>query len=48
MEKQKLKPIKIQGCAHIDAVIDEKTLKEKGYFIPSDITKVHITFKNKK
>ncbi|URM37164.1 hypothetical protein [Flavobacterium anhuiense] len=48
MKKQeKINPIKVDGCAHINSVVTEKQLKERGFFIPSDIKKVHITFNKK-
>lgn len=39
--------VKVDGCAHHNGVITHKQLQDQGYFIPSDIQKVHITFNTK-
>ncbi len=43
--KPRLAAVLISGCAHIDSVITRKELEIAGFFIPSDIKKIHITFR---
>jgi hypothetical protein len=47
-EPNKVVAIKVDGCAHHNLVITGEMLKEQGYFIPSDIRKVHVTFNTEK
>ena len=34
----------VTNCAEINTIITGEILKDTGYFIPSDIKKIHITF----
>jgi hypothetical protein len=38
----------VDNCVEVTSVITEDILKKQGWFIPSDIKKLHITFKNPK
>ena len=38
----------VDNCVEVTSVITEDILKKQGWFIPSDIKKLHITFKNQK
>jgi hypothetical protein len=37
----------IVDCVHINRVVTKKHLEDKGWFIPGDIKKLHLTFNSK-
>lgn len=44
----KLKGTELKDCAEIDEVITQEDLIKDGWWFPKDVTKIHITFNNKK